>query len=237
VTAPDYAVSGIVESGEGGSLEGVVSWKGARPPARLPGSPRAALCPGAFENGSLVLSASGGVAGAVVYLDGVRSGKPTSGGNGSPLPGATLDVAGCRLAPRVLLVRAIGALLRVVNHGDTPVTVRFSRGPSLQVAARGLELRLLEPHGFLEVGVERAHPAAGAWVVVPAHPYYVLSDGEGRFRLDDIPAGEYTLVVWHPPVVTGVDAAGEVVRKAPAEWRRRIKVPTRGLVSQRVELR
>jgi hypothetical protein len=73
--------------------------------------------------------------------------------------------------------------------------------------------------------------------VVPAHPYYALTDAEGRFRLDDVPAGEYVLVAWHAPVTTGVDTQGQVIRVAPAEVRLKVKVEGRRTVSTRLELR
>lgn len=36
-----------------------------------------------------------------------------------------------------------------------------------------------------------------AWLVVAEHPYYVVSDEEGRFKLTDVPAGDYTVKLWH----------------------------------------
>ena len=30
------------------------------------------------------------------------------------------------------------------------------------------------------------------------HPYYTVSDPDGRFRFPQVPAGQYDLVAWHP---------------------------------------
>ena len=29
------------------------------------------------------------------------------------------------------------------------------------------------------------------------HPYYAVTDGEGKFSLSDVPAGEYEVKIWH----------------------------------------
>jgi hypothetical protein len=34
-------------------------------------------------------------------------------------------------------------------------------------------------------------------VVVASHPFYALTDAQGRFKLDNVPAGQYTVRVWH----------------------------------------
>jgi hypothetical protein len=36
-----------------------------------------------------------------------------------------------------------------------------------------------------------------AWIVVHEHPYYVLTDANGGFRLEGVPPGEYDIEVWH----------------------------------------
>jgi hypothetical protein len=33
--------------------------------------------------------------------------------------------------------------------------------------------------------------------VVARHPFYALTDAQGRFRLDNVPPGQYTLRLWH----------------------------------------
>jgi plastocyanin len=37
-----------------------------------------------------------------------------------------------------------------------------------------------------------------AWVYVVPHPWFAVSDAEGRFRLADVPAGKHTLFFVHP---------------------------------------
>ncbi len=243
-TVSGYQVTDVVESGKGGAIDGVVTWKGARAPASLPGVAGATRCAGALENGSLRVSASDGLRGAVVYLADVRAGKP------APLSlGGTLELGQCRFAPAVQLAAPIGTVMTVTNRDESPATVRLTRrgtgaaagaaGADVEVvlSARGQGDVLLDRDGLLEASQPGGHPAASAWVVVPPHPYYVVTDEQGRFRIDDVPAGEYTLVVWHPPVVMGVDAAGVVQRSVPAESRTKLKVEERKIASARVELR
>jgi hypothetical protein len=35
-----------------------------------------------------------------------------------------------------------------------------------------------------------------AWVVVAEHPFYAVTNDQGEFMLDHVPAGEYTLQLW-----------------------------------------
>jgi hypothetical protein len=36
-----------------------------------------------------------------------------------------------------------------------------------------------------------------AEVLVVPHPYYTVTDESGRFKLKDVPPGEYEIVAWH----------------------------------------
>ena len=36
------------------------------------------------------------------------------------------------------------------------------------------------------------------WLYVVDHPYFGITDQDGRFTLDQVPPGPYTLLAWHP---------------------------------------
>ena len=41
------------------------------------------------------------------------------------------------------------------------------------------------------------HSHMSAFVLVFGHPYFATTDADGRYRIDNIPAGTYTVVAWH----------------------------------------
>lgn len=42
------------------------------------------------------------------------------------------------------------------------------------------------------------HPEMEAFVIMMLNPYFTTVDKEGDFTIKDVPAGKYTLQVWHP---------------------------------------
>ena len=44
----------------------------------------------------------------------------------------------------------------------------------------------------------RVHPEMEGFVVVLPNAYFTVSDKEGRFEIKGVPAGQYTVAVWHP---------------------------------------
>jgi hypothetical protein len=39
-----------------------------------------------------------------------------------------------------------------------------------------------------------------AWVRVFDHPYFAITDGDGKFEIKNAPAGDFRLVIWHEGV-------------------------------------
>ena len=39
-----------------------------------------------------------------------------------------------------------------------------------------------------------------AFIFVFAHPYFDVTDAQGRYRIDGIPAGTHTLVLWNETI-------------------------------------
>ncbi len=59
------------------------------------------------------------------------------------------------------------------------------------------------------------HPEMEGWVVVLATPYFGVSSKQGTYEIKDVPAGKYTLNIWHEklkgnPVTVEVPAKGSV---------------------------
>jgi len=42
------------------------------------------------------------------------------------------------------------------------------------------------------------HPWMRAWVYVVQHPWFAVSDAQGKFHIDKVPPGKYTLLLVHP---------------------------------------
>jgi hypothetical protein len=58
--------------------------------------------------------------------------------------------------------------------------------------------RALKHPGLVELTSAAGYYWMRAYVFVDQHPYYALTDAEGQFLIDQIPAGDYELVCWMP---------------------------------------
>jgi hypothetical protein len=70
------------------------------------------------------------------------------------------------------------------HYEGTPMTqtVRMTKGREIFVMQCGF-------HAYME-----------SWALVVDHPYYAVTDQEGRFEIGDVPPGTYTIKIWHPYV-------------------------------------
>jgi hypothetical protein len=144
------------------------------------------------------------------------------------MTGGTVELRGCALTPRVQVYGPVPGGITVSNAHDVPVAMMADRPDD---SSSRVDYRL-EVGGYKTVpvqgaGVIRIADQAGAfspaWVIATTHPYYTLTDQRGRFRLDEVVPGDYTLVVWHPPVVTGV-VDGVVQYGEPVVARKKVTV-------------
>jgi Carboxypeptidase regulatory-like domain len=55
---------------------------------------------------------------------------------------------------------------------------------------------LTEP-GIAHVNCNIRHTWMHAYLFVADHPYHAVTDASGRFELDQVPPGTYTIAVWH----------------------------------------
>lgn len=220
-----YAVNAATH----GAVEGRVVWpKPPRAPSVLPSKPD---CGEDIPNNTLRVDRRARVSGAVVYLQDIYRGR--TGIMDSALQdesvqlGGSLLLEGCQFTPYVQIVEPPGSTLRLIGKP------RASSQWTLDTGGTDPLTLSLGPASKRDVGLQRAGTVhvhdghdAHAWVVVASHPYHTLSDDRGAFRLDQIPPGTYTLVVWHPPVARQ-DATGRISYTKPTEYQKSVTVKAR----------
>ena len=148
---------------------------------------------------SLVPSRDGGVGNAVVWLQGVATGRRDDAPRRARL---TLD--GCRLEPRVQRVALTGTLL--VNGRDAMLsrlrfTVEGEAAPRATVLLSDVGQIVPTDAASTSPGLVQVHddlhPWVRAYLVVAPHPFVAVTTADGQFRFDGVPPGRYTLHVWH----------------------------------------
>jgi len=142
------------------------------------------------------VSAEGGLADVVVSLKGI-TGKST-GASADPV---VVDQKGCLYSPQILAIQTGQKL--VVKNSDTCVhnvhTKPAANPESNQVQMPGgadLTFTFDKPEPFLKFQCD-VHPWMFAWVSVFDHPYFSVSDKDGKFTIKNVPAGKYTLEAVH----------------------------------------
>lgn len=221
---------------EVGAIEGAVVW--IQPPPSPQPPTRTTGC--ASER-----QPSGVAAGAVVYLEDISTGRLLLGRTNSAYPGpakhlqvgGVIEWRGCRFHPAVQVTAPIGSVLALAT-ADEAIHVRATRVNgsarerlwSIALGGPGaVHEQLLAREGVIELRAERSTgPSAGsAWVVVAPHPYFAVTDERGRFALEEVPPGTYTLVVWHPPITVAFTDSGEAITRPVPPLRRRVLVSPR----------
>jgi len=161
---------------------------------------------------------------AVVYLDPA----PRQAFDVLPAGRARMDQRGEQFVPRLLAI-TVGSTVDFPNSDLT-----FHNVFSLS-AARTFDLGRYRPGRTGSVKFERAgivsvfcdiHTHMSAFILVLNHPFFAVTDADGRYAILDAPAGTHTLMVWSDvgvpvsrrvTVVDGgvVEADFRVGRKAP----------------------
>ena len=114
-------------------------------------------------------------------------------------PRAVLDQRNQAFVPYVLAIRA-GTTVEFPNRDRTYHNVfSFSKAKRFDLGrcAGGLSKSV----NFDEPGVVRVfceiHSHMSAFILVFAHRYFATTDADGRYRIDNVPPGAYTIVAWN----------------------------------------
>lgn len=181
-----------------GRLEGDVRLESSARDTIVVVTRNADLCGDRIPEGAIV-APQGGLMNVVVWLTDAREGKPLPDSRRFEVTNSR-----CRLDPRVQGVIVGGTLnLKSADPVVHETVVRVS-GVSevLETVTQNGDGQVVPLENVLARPVRlelscRTHPWTQGWIHVFDHPYFVVSAPNGRFVLDSIPPGEYTMQTWH----------------------------------------
>lgn len=192
----------------GGIIAGRVTLRGRAPavePLRMGFVPECMELAGSNPTSdTAVVANDGAIANVFVYIE---DGLAPTATFPEPTHAAVLDQRGCRFVPHVLGVQ-VGQTLELTNSDPIEHDVHGLAGLNAEFNRDQPEQGMRETHTFStpEVMVRLKcdrHPWMSAYVGVVRHPYFAVSDAEGRFTLTDVPDGTYTVAIWHERFGTG----------------------------------
>ena len=206
ITAYVPAVSaGPADAASGASLTGAVKFDGAAlKPAQIdmssdPNCAKAHPTPATAED--LVVGGNGMLANVIVYVaDGL--GDQTFP---APQQAAEIEQKGCQYKPHVLAMQA-SQKLDVVNDDSTTHNIH-------PMPNNNREWNKSQPHGMeveetftreeIAIPVKcNIHPWMRAYIAVFKHPYFAVTDKNGKFEIKNLPPGTYTIKAWHEKLGT-----------------------------------
>jgi hypothetical protein len=158
-----------------------------------------ALCGPAIADSSLQQKGGTGLGNVVVWIEGVRAGRPL------PIERRLeLESADCMLTPRVQGA-VIGSAVNVIGHDEFRQHLRFIAGgdtAARTVVLLGRDEQVIPTNlPFKSPGMviihDTDHPWPRAYIAVFDHPYFAITARDGSFSIDGLPPGKYTLATWH----------------------------------------
>ena len=202
----------VEAASRGGMITGVVHFAGDYPtPEKIEITQNPDVCGTSKLSRMFVVSAdTKGLKNVVVTLEGVEGGKAPA-----PTPTASVAQKGCSYEPHVQVVEMAPGGTQFLIHNEDGILHNIQASmPSM--GGRAL-FNSAQPGALKELkkklrfpGIVRLKCDVHGWmnayvVVLKDQPYHSVTDEAGRFTLEDVPAGSYTIHAWH-------EALGEMTK-------------------------
>ncbi|MFZ5470556.1 MAG: carboxypeptidase regulatory-like domain-containing protein [Myxococcota bacterium] len=187
-TAPEVSFRGV------GVIEGIVRFEGPLPQRKRLNRKADPYCAKVAMEEEALLVTDGGLANVYVHLVDDLRGK-------APEEQVVIDQVDCMYRPRVaalvegqlLLVRnSDGTLHNVHGYSDTKTLWNQAQPPK----AHDLEKRPPFRTQLVKLKCD-VHPWMTGYVHVSPHPFFAVTGEDGRFRIEGLRQGKYTLRAWH----------------------------------------
>ena len=182
-----------------GTLKGNVNYKGKIPKKKTLKMDADPICgsshQGKVYNESFIVDDNNNLANVMVWLKDVKYKGEL------PKTNAVLDQVGCLYTPHVqgimkgqeLLIKNSDATLHNI-HSMAKTNTQFNFAmPKVVKKEKTVSFDKVEDPFYIKCDV---HPWMKAWVAVFDHPYFAVTDKDGNFKIDGIPAGTYEVIAW-----------------------------------------
>jgi plastocyanin len=185
-----------------GSFTGRVNFKGTKPaPVKIDMSADKKclkIVPGKdLYSEQVVVNANNTLKNVFVYVKGGLAKKTYD----PPASAVKLDQKGCTYTPHVLGVM-VGQQIEINNSDETLHNVhalpKNSKQFNLPFPKRGLKRTesFASPEFMVKVRCD-VHNWMSAYIGVLDHPFYSVTDDQGRFSIPNLPPGRYEVEAWH----------------------------------------
>ena len=210
----------VIDVTDGGTITGVARWNGDLPelqPIEIEAD--TGVCGEEVKSQALLVNLkNNGVSYVLVYLEQVEKGK-------APADKHWLHMVNCQFTQHIFpFVRS--QTMAMVNHDSFFHNPHFFNAKNVSL----LNVPMPDPsqhieHKFLrtplrnEKGVMRlqcdVHNNMNAYWAGFDHPYFAVTDADGRFVISGVPPGKYTLVAWHEGYKVIREEAGRPIYDRP----------------------
>jgi plastocyanin len=185
-----------------GSISGTIAFTGPAPKMEKQNRKSDVVCAKKQSvDPTVVLSKDGKALANVV----VRLTKNVPAGGALPTEPVVIDQKDCVFLPHVQAAAA-GQKIQVRNSDGTLHNVHAYNGveplPEKTIFNTGMPpgsndvVKDPKGAGLVKVTCD-VHSWMSAYVVVSKHPYFAVSDADGKFELKNVPPGSYTVEAWH----------------------------------------
>jgi plastocyanin len=185
-----------------GNVSGVITYEGEVPKFREIKMDADPICLSQHTESvfpqTLVLGPDKTMADVFVHI---TKGLPQGAQYPAPPEPVVIDQQGCMYDPHVVGV-LVGQPVKVLNPDGTLHNVHaLSKiNPEFNLAMpkfRKETIKIFDKAEFMFPIKCDVHPWMAAWVAVMEHPFYDVTEEDGRYLLKDVPAGEYEIEAWH----------------------------------------
>lgn len=144
----------------------------------------------------LIVSGDSAIKNVVVSITNISKGKKFEGGT------ASIDQKGCVFIPHVAMA-APGSTVNLFNSDDVMHNLHswsmkntaFNEG----VTGKGKLQKTFEFPETIKITCD-VHKWMTAWLIVQDNPYYAITGADGKFKLEGVPAGTYTVQAWQESI-------------------------------------